>query len=183
MKRRTFIALIGSLAVWSTISFAYAQQGVRRVGVLIGAAGSDVRFRQDAERFEGALRDLGWIEGRNLHIDHRWDVGDASEIRSHTADLVALAPDVILVSGTAAVGPLLQATHTIPIVFVNLPDPVGAGYVKSLARPGGNATGFTNFEYSLSGKWIQLLKEIAPALMKIVVLRDPGLTAGTAQFK
>jgi putative ABC transport system substrate-binding protein len=139
------------------------------------------RILQSAALLQG-LQQLGWIDGRNVQIDYRLAAGNADNIRKYSAELVALAPDVILVAGTAAVGPLLQVAGAVPVVFVNLPDPVGAGYVKSLARPGGNATGFTNFEYGLSAKWLQLLKEVAPGVTRVAVLRDPTLTAGTAQF-
>jgi putative ABC transport system substrate-binding protein len=139
-------------------------------------------FRAYSAAFLEGLQQLGWTDGRNVQIDYRWGGGNTDDIRKYAAELVALAPDVILVSGTASAGPLLQAARAVPVVFVNLPDPVGAGYVKSLARPGGNATGFTNFEYGLSAKWLQLLKEVAPSVTRVAVLRDPALTAGTAQF-
>ena len=125
---------------------------------------------------------MGWTDGRNVRIDYRWGAGDADDIRKYAAELVALAPDVILAAGSAAMGPLLQATRTVPIVFVNVADPVGAGFVDSLARPGGNATGFMQFEYSLSGKWLELLKQIAPGVTRAAVLRDPAITAGIGQF-
>ena len=125
---------------------------------------------------------MGWTDGRNVRIDTRWGAGNADDIRKHAAELVALAPDVILAAGTATVGPLLQATRTVPIVFVIVPDPVGAGFVDSLARPGGNATGFMKFEYSMSAKWLELLKQIAPSVTRVAVLRDPAITAGIGQF-
>ena len=125
---------------------------------------------------------MGWTDGRNVRIDTRWGAGNADDIRKYAAELVALAPDVILATGGATVAPLLQATRTVPIVFAIVPDPVGAGFVDSLARPGGNATGFMQFEYSLSGKWLELLKEIAPGVTRAAVLRDPAITAGIGQF-
>jgi putative ABC transport system substrate-binding protein len=125
---------------------------------------------------------LGWAEGRNLRIDYRWGLGLPDVIRKHAAELAALTPDVILASGTASLGPLLQATRTVPIVFVNVSDPVGGGFVDSLSRPGGNATGFMQFEYSLSGKWLELLKQIAPGVTRAAVLRDSALTSGIGQF-
>jgi putative ABC transport system substrate-binding protein len=132
--------------------------------------------------FLEVLRQLGWSDGRNLRIDYRWPAGDADRIRRYAAELVELAPDVILTTGTATMAPLLQATRTIPIVFVSVADPVGAGFVDSLARPGGNATGFMQFEYSLSGKWLELLKEITPGLTRAAVLRDAAISSGTGQF-
>ena len=125
---------------------------------------------------------MGWTHGRNVQIDYRFGVGDADNIRKHAVELAALAPDVILAAGAAAVGPVLQATRTVPIVFVIVPDPVGAGFVDSLARPGGNATGFINFEYSVGAKWLELLKAVAPGVTRVAVLRDAFITAGTGQF-
>jgi putative tryptophan/tyrosine transport system substrate-binding protein len=125
---------------------------------------------------------LGWTDGRNVRVDIRWTLGNADDARKYAAELVALAPDVILASGGAAVGPLLQATHTLPIVFAIVPDPVGSGFVESLARPGGNATGFVQFEYSLTGKWLELLKQIAPGVTRAAVLRDPAISTGIGQF-
>jgi ABC-type uncharacterized transport system substrate-binding protein len=132
--------------------------------------------------FLQGLQQLGWIDGRNVRIDTRWAAGDANLIRKYTAELIALAPDVILAPGSTSVGPLLQATRTVPIVFTTLLDPVGAGFVDSLARPGGNATGFIAFEYGLSGKWLELLKQIAPRLTRVAILRDPATAAGIGQF-
>jgi putative ABC transport system substrate-binding protein len=128
------------------------------------------------------MRQLGWIDGHNIRFDHRWGGGKAEGLSTLASEVATLAPEVILVSGTTAVGPMIRATRTVPIVFVAVPDPVGAGYVASLARPGGNVTGFTNFEYGLSAKWLQLLKEIAPHVTRAAILRDPELVAGTAQF-
>jgi len=125
---------------------------------------------------------LGWINDSNVRIDIRWGAGNADDIRKYAAELAALAPDVIFASGTASVGPMLQATRTVPIVFANVADPVGAGFVDSLARPGGNASGFIQFEYSLSGKWLELLKQIAPGVTRAAVLRDPAITSGIGQF-
>jgi putative tryptophan/tyrosine transport system substrate-binding protein len=132
--------------------------------------------------FLKGLQQWGWTEGRNVRIDIRWGAGNADEIRKYAAELAALAPDVIFASGTASVGPMLQATRTVPIVFANVADPVGAGFVDSLARPGGNASGFIQFEYSLSGKWLELLKQIAPGVTRAAVLRDPAITSGIGQF-
>jgi putative tryptophan/tyrosine transport system substrate-binding protein len=181
MRRREFIAALGSAAAWPLA--AHAQQGerVRRIGVLLPAAADDPEFQARLAAFHQGLALAGWIIGRNVRIDIRWATGDAAEIRRHAAELAALAPDVILASGTSTVGPLLQATRTVPVVFPQVVDPVGAGFVDSLARPGGNATGFLSFEYSLSGKWLELLKEIAPGVTRAAVLRDAA-ASGTGQF-
>jgi putative tryptophan/tyrosine transport system substrate-binding protein len=128
------------------------------------------------------LQRSGWIEGRNIRIDHRWGGGDADNFRKYAAELVALGPDALLASGTVTVTPLLQATRKVPIVFVQVADPVGAGFVDSLARPGGNATGFALFEYGISGKWLELLKEVAPRVTRAAVIRDPDISSGTGQF-
>ena len=183
MRRREFIALFGVAALAGPRA-ARAQQPdrVRRVGVLMSRAAGDP---EEQARFAGFLQGLqkfGWTDGRNVRIDYRWAAADADRSRTYAAELVAVAPDVILASGSTSVAALLQTTRTVPIVFVNVIDPVGAGYVARLARPGGNATGFTAFEYSLSGKWLELLKEIAPNLTRIAILRDPALAAGIGQF-
>jgi putative tryptophan/tyrosine transport system substrate-binding protein len=188
MKRRTFIAALGATAgsLVARPLVTYAQQGerVRRVSVLLGAGlgaeDSDARARVAA--FQRRLLQLGWIDGRNIALDIRWGAGDADRVRRYAAELAALAPDVILTSGGSTLGPLLQATRTVPIVFVGVADPVGAGFVDSLARPGGNATGFTQFEFNLSGKWLELLKEIAPTITRAAILRDPAISAGIGQF-
>ena len=172
MKRREFIVGLGGAAVSPFV--AHAQQGerVRRIGILLPATADDPAWQARVGAFQQGLAQLGWTIGRNVQIDTRWATTNAAEIRKHAAELVALAPDVILAGGTSAVGPLLQATRTVPIVFAIVVDPVGAGFVDSLARPGGNATGFMNFEYSISGKWLELLKEIAPGVTRVAVLRD-----------
>jgi putative tryptophan/tyrosine transport system substrate-binding protein len=183
LKRREFLGVLGSVAAAGPLG-ARAQQAerVRRIGVLTsGATADDPDGRTRRAAFLQGLQQLGWIDGRNIRIDYRWGAGDADSMRKYAAELVALAPDVILASGTATVAPLLQATRTVPIVFVQVTDPVGAGFVDSLARPGGNATGFTLFEYGISGKWLELLKEIAPAVTRAAVIRDPAQTAGTGQ--
>jgi putative ABC transport system substrate-binding protein len=132
--------------------------------------------------FRDELQRLGWIDGSNVRIDSRWGAGDAEEIRKDAKELVALAPDIILATGTTSLGPLFQATRSVPIVFVIVPDPVGAGFVSSLARPGGNATGFTSFEYGIGAKWLELLKEIAPSVTRAAVIRDPAISAGIGLF-
>jgi len=183
MRRREFITLFGVAAV-AGLRAARAQQAdrVRRVGVLMSRAAGDPEEQARFAGFLQGLQKLGWTDGRNVRIDYRWAAADADRSRTYAAELVALAPDVILASGSASVAALLQTTRTVPIVFVNVVDPVGAGYVARLARPGGNATGFTAFEYSLSGKWLELLKEIAPTLTRIAILRDPALASGIGQF-
>jgi putative ABC transport system substrate-binding protein len=148
----------------------------------MNVAADDPEAQDMVAVFLKALQQRGWTEGRNVHIDIRWAAGDAAEIRRHAAGLVAAAPDVIVATGTAAMGPLLEATRAVPIVFANVADPVGAGFVDSMARPGGNATGFVQFEYGLSGKWLELLKEIAPGVTRAAVLRDPAITGGVGQF-
>jgi putative ABC transport system substrate-binding protein len=164
---------------------ARAQQSdrVRRIGVLLAATADDPDYQARIAAFQQGLQQLGWSDGRNVHIDTRWATTKADDIRRHAAELAALAPDVILAgTGTATVAPLLQATRTVPIVFAVVIDPVGAGFVDSLARPGGNATGFTVFEYGMSGKWLELLKQIAPAVTRAAVLRDPTIASGIGQF-
>jgi putative ABC transport system substrate-binding protein len=164
---------------------ARAQQSdrVRRIGVLLAATADDPDYQARIPAFQQGLQQLGWSDGRNVHIDTRWATTKADDIRRHAAELAALAPDVILAgTGTATVAPLLQATRTVPIVFAVVIDPVGAGFVDSLARPGGNATGFTVFEYGMSGKWLELLKQIAPAVTRAAVLRDPTIASGIGQF-
>ena len=183
MKRREFITLIGgAVAAWPLAARAQQQPDrVRRIGVLIGA-GADFAEASNMTALQQGLQELGWVVGRNIQFDHRRGEGSADAIRRHAAELVAVGPDVILISGTATVSAMLQATRTVPIVFVNVADPVGADFVRSLARPGGNLTGFMQFEYSLSGKWLELLKEINPRLARVAVIRDPALTAGIGQF-
>jgi len=150
--------------------------------VLTNLAADDPEAQARKSAFLQGLRELGWTEGRNMRIDTRWTLGDGDRTRKYAAELAALAPDVILATGSNTVGPLLQATRVVPIVFMYVPDPIGAGYVDSLARPGGNATGFTAFEYGISAKWLELLKEIAPGVTRAAVLRDPAITAGIGQF-
>jgi putative tryptophan/tyrosine transport system substrate-binding protein len=183
VRRREFITLLGGAAAAWPLS-ARAQQGerVRRIGVLLPAAADDPAFQARLAAFHQGLALLDWTIGRNVRIDTRFATTNAAEIRRHAAELVALAPDIILAHGGATVGPLLQATRSVPIVFPVIGDPVAAGYVDSLARPGGNATGFMSFEFSLSGKWLELLKEIAPRVTRAAVLRDPTQGTGTSQF-
>ena len=182
MKRRTFIAGLGSAAAWPVTAGAQQGDRVRRIGVLVPAAAEDAECQARVGAFLQGLALLGWTIGRNVDIDTRWATANAAEIRKHGAELAALPADVILASGGSTVGPLLQATRTVPIVFASVADPVGAGFVASLARPGGNASGFLFGDYSLSGKWLELLKQIAPGVTRVAVLRDPANTSGTGQF-
>jgi ABC-type uncharacterized transport system substrate-binding protein len=184
MQRRNFIRLLGGAAVaWPLVARAQQSDRVRRIGVLLAATADDPDYQARIAAFQQGLQQLGWSDGRNVHIDTRWATTKADDIRRHAAELAALAPDVILAgTGTATVAPLLQATRTVPIVFAVVIDPVGAGFVDSLARPGGNATGFTVFEYGMSGKWLELLKQIAPAVTRAAVLRDPTIASGIGQF-
>ena len=175
MRRRQFITLLGgAAATWPFAACAQQPERMRRIGVILPAAANDLEFQTWVGAFLQALAQLGWTIGHNVRIDIRWATANHAEIRKQAAELVALAPDVILASGTSTVGPVLQATRTVPIVFPTVVDPVGAGFVDSLARPGGNATGFLLFEYSLGGKWLELLKQIAPGVTRVAVLRDRG---------
>jgi putative ABC transport system substrate-binding protein len=183
MKRREFMTLLGgAAAAWPLAARAQQPERMRRVGVLHPFAAGDPEAEARNRVFEQALRALGWTVGQDLKIDYRMAGGDADRIRQYAAELVALAPDVIMPVGSATVAPVQQAAPTIPIVMVNVADPVGAGFVQSLSRPGSNTTGFTNFEYSLGGKWVELLKQIAPGVTRAVVLRDPTTAAGIGQF-
>ena len=182
MRRREFITLLCSAAVWPLAARAEQPERMRRIGVILPAAANDAEFQTWVGAFLQALAQLGWTIGRNMRIDIRWATANHAEIRKQAAELVALAPDVILASGTSTVGPLLQATRTVPIVFPIVVDPIGAGFVESLARPGGNATGFLTFEFSLAGKWLELLKQIAPGVTRVAVFRDPASPSGTGQF-
>jgi putative ABC transport system substrate-binding protein len=183
MRRREFITLLGgAAAAWPLAARAQQSDRMRRIGVLNGQAANDPDAQANIAAFLQGLQQLGWTDGRNVRIDHRWAAGNPADIRKYAAELVALAPDVILAPGATQLGPLLQATRTVPIVFAIVPDPVGAGFVDSLSRPGGNVTGYMQAEYNLSGKWLELLKQIAPGVTRAAVLRDPDITAGIGQF-
>src|SRR5262245_10693933 len=167
MHRRQFIALLSGAATWPLAARAQQGERTRRIGILMGASGDDPEWQARFAAFQQGLQQLGWSDGRNVRIDTRWATTKLDDIRKHAAELAALTPDVILAgTGTATVAPLLQATRTVPIVFALVIDPVGAGFVDSLARPGGNVTGFTIFEYGMSGKWLELLKQIAPTVTR-----------------
>jgi ABC-type uncharacterized transport system substrate-binding protein len=182
MKRREFITLLGgATATWPLAAGAQPDH-VRRIGILLPAAADDLQWQTRLGAFHQGLGQLGWTIGGNVLIDTRWATSNVANLRRIAAELAALAPDVILAGGTSTVGPLLQATRTVPIVFTIVADPVGAGYVDSLARPGGNATGFMNFEYSISSKWLELLKEIAPNVTRAAVLRDATQGFAVSEF-
>ena len=183
LKRREFITLLGGVAAaWPLAARAQQPERMRRVGVLLPAAADDPVFQDRVGAFLQGLERSGWTIGRNVRIDTRWATANAAEIRKHAADLAARAPDVILAHGGSTVGSLLEVTRSVPIVFPVIGDPVGAGFIESLARPGGNATGFLSNEYSLSGKWLEVLKQIAPAVTRVGVLRNPAISSGPAQF-
>ena len=183
MRRREFITLVGGAAAWPMVARAQQNERVRRIGVLVASSADDAEWQARLATFNEGLAQLGWIEGRNVRVDTRWATTNADDLRKHAAELAATTPDVLVAaSGTTSVAPLLQATRTVPIVFAIVVDPVGAGFVASLARPGGNATGFTMFEYGMSGKWLELLKQIAPGVTRAAVLRDPAIASGIGQF-
>jgi putative tryptophan/tyrosine transport system substrate-binding protein len=183
MKRREFITLIGgAAATWPLAVRAQQGERVRRVGVLMNLAADDAEAKARLTAFSQGLQELGWDDGHNLRIDYRWGAGNAERFRTYGEELVAAGPDVILATGTPVVEALQRVTRTVPIVFVTVIDPVGSGFVESLARPGGNTTGFTLFEYSLSGKWVELIKEIVPRVTRVAVIRDPAIGSGTGQL-
>ena len=181
MKRREFITLLGgAVATWPLAARGQQGERVRHIAIIMGVDNADNRASYAA--FLQALQQLGWIDGQNVRIETRWAGGSASDLRKYATEIVALAPDIILTNGASAMVPLLQATQTVPIVFTSVADPVGAGFVDTMAHPGGNTTGFIQFEYSLSGKWVELLKQVAPDITRAAVLRDPASAAGIGQF-
>jgi putative ABC transport system substrate-binding protein len=183
MRRRDFIKVIaGSAAAWPLAAHAQQPERMRRIGVLMGPAADDPEAQARIAALLQGLQQLGWVDGRNVRVDIRWAAGNADESRKYAAELVALASDVIVANGSMSMVPLLQATRSVPIVFVVVPDPVGAGNVDSLARPGGNATGFMSFEYGMGAKWLELLKQVQPSVTRVAVIRDPAITAGAGQF-
>src|SRR5262245_32282893 len=182
MNKREFITLFGGAAAWPLAARAQQREKVRLIGILLPATADNREFQARLGAFLQGLQQSGWSIGRNVQIDTRWATAKADEIRRHAAELAALAPDVIVAHGASTVGATLQATQTVPVVFPTVGDPVAAGFVDSLARPGGNATGFTNFEYSLGGKWVEWLKQIAPGITRAVVLRSATSVAGVGQF-
>ena len=184
MRRRAFIKLVGGgvAAAWPIAARAQQGERMRRIGVLTGVAADDPEGQARIAAFLQGLQQLGWTDGRNMRIEYRWAAGSASDLRKYAAELAALAPEVIFAAGGTSLGTLLQVTRAVPVVFAIVPDPVGSGFVDSLARPGGNATGFMQFEYSLSGKWVELLKQIAPGVTRAAVLWDPAIPPGIGQF-
>jgi putative tryptophan/tyrosine transport system substrate-binding protein len=182
MRRREFITLVGGAAVaWPLVARAQQVDRMRRIGVLMSAA-KETDQQAGVAVFKEILHQLGWIDGRNIRVEIQWARGDPAEARRSAEELVALPADVIMVTGQLGLEVLLRVTHSVPIVFNSVIDPVGSGYVESLARPGGNATGFITYEYALTAKWVELLKQIAPTLTRVAVLRDPAIAAGTGQF-
>jgi putative ABC transport system substrate-binding protein len=184
VRRREFILLLGgAVAVsWSLAALAQQPERMRRIGILVGRTESDPEAQGRVTAFVQGLDGAGWTEGRNIRIDIRWAGGLIDNLRRSAAELVRLAPDVLLATGGTTIGPLLEATQTVPIVFAQVPDPLGAGIIDSLSRPGGNATGFATFEYSIAGKWLELLKQITPSATRIAILRDPSVAPGIGQF-
>ncbi|MGB9044196.1 MAG: ABC transporter substrate-binding protein [Pseudolabrys sp.] len=183
MKRREFVALLGGTAVaWPLKARAQKGEKVRRIAILLPATSDDPEFQARVGALRQGLQQLGWSIGRNVRIDTRWATANANDIRKHASELALQAPDIIVAHGTSTVRPMLQATQTIPIVFPVAADPVGAGLVDSLARPGGNVTGFMVNDYSISGKWLELLQQISPSLNRVAVLRDPTQGSGTSEF-
>ena len=182
MRRREFIAGLGGAVTWPLVARAQQAERMRRIGVLMSQAADDPVAQARAKAFQQGLQQLGWTDGRNVRIDYRWTAGDLENSRKYAAELVALAPDIILASSTPLTIAVKQLTRTVAIVFVQVGDPVGSGIVDSLARPGGNVTGFMNFDFSFAGKWLDLLKEIAPHLTRVAVFRDDNNPSGIAQF-
>jgi putative ABC transport system substrate-binding protein len=183
VKRRAFISLLGgAMVAWPLGARAQQPERMRRVFVLIATAAEDPDSQASVTAFAQGMQESGWIVGRNVQVEYRWGAGDADRVRQFATELAALAPDVIVTSGASTMPPLLRATRTVPIVFVNVADPVGSGFVESLSRPGGNATGFMQFEYSLSGKWLEVLKQLVPSVRRAAILRDPDQIGGVGQF-
>ena len=183
MKRREFITLLGGAAAWPLAARAQQGERMRRIAVLLGGSDrDDPRSQRNMAASLNGLQQSGWTDGRNVRIDYRWPAGDADKARKYAAELVALAPDVILAVSSVSLAPLLQATRTVPVVFVGIVDPVRSGFINSLSRPGGNATGFMVFDYDLSAKWLELLKEIAPGVARAAILRDSAIPTGIGQF-
>jgi ABC-type uncharacterized transport system substrate-binding protein len=182
MRRREFITLVGGAAAWPLTAYAQQPNGQPRIGVLMTSLADSPDGQARIAAFLQGLQQLGWADGRSIRVDVRWSGGNDAKTRKNATEVVALAPNVILATGSSSMGPLMQISGSVPVVFVLVPDPVGAGYVDSLARPAGNATGFSLFEYSIGGKWLDLLKQIAPGITRVAVLRDPVISGGLGQF-
>jgi putative ABC transport system substrate-binding protein len=182
MRRREFITLLSGAAACPLVARAQQGERMRRIGVLMNLAADDPQGQARLAAFQQALQQLGWSDGRNVRFDIRWHENDADRARTYAQELVALAPDIFLADATVSVTTLQHVTRTLPIEFASVLDPVGAGFVDSLSRPGGNVTGFMNYEYGFSGKWLELLKQIAPQVTRAAVIRDPAISVGTAQF-
>jgi putative ABC transport system substrate-binding protein len=182
VRRRDFIAGLGAVAAWPLVARAQQPQRMRRIGVLMNLEQDDPESQARLAAFRQALQELNWVDGRNILMEYRWGAADVARARKLAAELIALAPDVVLASASSTVAGLQEVTRTVPIVFVNVIDAVGAGFVESMARPGGNTTGFTLFEYSISGKWLEILKQIAPRVAQVAVLRDAAISSGIGQF-
>jgi putative tryptophan/tyrosine transport system substrate-binding protein len=182
MRRREFIGLLGGAAAWPFGVWAQQTNRMRRIGVLMSIAADDMESQPRITAFKQGLQQLGWTEGRDVHIEVRWWAGNDRDRQKYVAELIALAPDIIVVSGSTYLELLLKSSNAIPIVFVPVPDPVGSGYVESMSRPGGNATGFVMFEYGLAAKWLELLKQIAPDVKRAAILRDASISLGIGQF-
>jgi ABC-type uncharacterized transport system substrate-binding protein len=183
MKRRDFITLLGgTAAAWPLAARAQQREKMRRIGVLMQYAANDPQVQIRNAAFLQGLQQLGWTVGQNIQIDYRWSGGNKDDTRRFAAELVALAPDLIFAPGSGTVGPLQQATRSVPIVFVLVVDPAGSGFVDSLARPGGNATGFTSYDYGIGAKWLEVLKEIAPSVTRAAVIRDPAIATGLGMW-
>jgi putative tryptophan/tyrosine transport system substrate-binding protein len=182
MRRRDFISSLGGAAIWPLSAHAQQSRSMRKIGLLVNYLPEDLEGQARIKAFVEALRKLGWIEGENLHTEIRYGGDEADRYQRFAKELVEAAPDVIVAGASSSVAALQGITHNVPVVFAGVIDPVGAGFVKSLARPGGNVTGFTVFDYSISGKWLELLKELAPTVKRVAVVRDPSLAAGIGQF-
>jgi putative tryptophan/tyrosine transport system substrate-binding protein len=182
MRRRSFVTLLGGAAAWPLAARAQQPGAMRRIGVLMSVAADDPDAQAQLAAFAQGLQELGWTVGRNVRIDYRWGANDLDRFRRYAAELVALAPDIIVGTAGSVVGALQQASRTVPIVFVTTIDPVGGGWVESLARPGGNATGFATYEFSMGGKWLDLLKQIAPSVTRVAIIRDASVPAGSGLF-
>src|SRR6516225_218081 len=182
MRRREFISVLGSAAAWPVAVRALQGERMRRIGILAGLPENDPEAQARVAAFVQRLDEPGWTRGRNIHVDIRWSGGVSDDLRRFAGELARLNPDLLMATGGASLGPLVEATQTVPIVFAHVPDPLGAGFIDSLSRPGGNVTGFASFDYAIAGKWLELLKQIVPSATRISILRDPSYAPGIGQF-